>query len=195
MSYARPSAEQILGLSTITVGCGPGGTTPMLAKVIIVDYRGNVVFSAFVQPTTTVTNYYRTEVTPEDLQPGNALPFNEVQKRVSRFISNKIIVGHALWKNLSVLGLRHPAVATRDVALYQPFLNALSHTSQHPIGLQTLMWQLMRRHVQHSGIDPIENARAAMDLYRTCEDEWEGYISKRQWPSNAPPQNFSGLYL
>ena len=46
-----------------------------------------------------------------------------------------------------VLGIRHPAVATRDVALYQPFRNALRSPRQI-VGLQTLMWHLMRRRCQ-----------------------------------------------
>lgn len=49
---------------------------------------------------------------------------------------------------ISVLGIPHPAVATRDVGLYQPFRNALRSTQV--VGLPTLMWQLMRRRVQES---------------------------------------------
>ena len=53
-----------------------------------------------------------------------------------------------------VLGIRHAAVATRDVALYQPFRNALRSTN-HVIGLPTLMWQLMRRRVQETHVCPV----------------------------------------
>lgn len=114
----------------------------------------------------------------------------------------------------SVLGIRHPAVATRDVALYQPFRNAL-RSPNHVVGLQTLMWHLMRRRVQENHVCPVrpsplcsrggtgvlrkwcgqlENARASLDLYRSYSNEWEGAISTGQWPSHLPPSTFSRCY-
>ena len=56
----------------------------------------------------------------------------------------------------AVLGVPHPAVATRDVALYQPFRNTLRASGV--VGLQTLMWNLMRRRVQEGKIDPVRPA-------------------------------------
>ncbi|KAI1793820.1 hypothetical protein LXA43DRAFT_1119982 [Ganoderma leucocontextum] len=214
MSHNRfpiPPAEKYLGLSATSVGCGPGGGTPMIARVALVDYRGQVVFSAYVLPTNPVTDYRTssTGIRPEDLQPGewsrltwSALPWKEVQQRIAQLIRDKIIVGHTLWQDLSVLGIRHAAVATRDVALYQPFRNALRSTN-HVIGLPTLMWQLMRRRVQETHVCPselkvfvrqLENARAALDLYRSHSDEWEATIAKGQWPSFLPPSTFSRCY-
>ena len=55
---------------------------------------------------------------------------------------------------ISVLGIPHPAVNTRDVALYQPFRNALRSPNQ-VIGLQTLTWHLMRRRCQDGQLDPV----------------------------------------
>ena len=54
-----------------------------------------------------------------------------------------------------VVGIRHPAVNTRDVALYQPFKNSLRGSANQVIGLQTLMWHLMRRRVQDGKIDAV----------------------------------------
>lgn len=45
-------------------------------------------------------------------------------------------------------------LATRDVALYMPFRNALQSPNQ-VIGLQTLMWHLMRRRVQAGLLDSV----------------------------------------
>ena len=55
-----------------------------------------------------------------------------------------------------VLGIPHPAVATRDVALYQPFRNALRSPNQ-VIGLQTLMWHFMCRRCQDGHIHPVRS--------------------------------------
>ena len=53
-----------------------------------------------------------------------------------------------------VLGLPHPAVATRDVALYRPFRNTL-RSPNHVTGLQTLMWHFMNRQVQKDHVVPV----------------------------------------
>lgn len=51
-----------------------------------------------------------------------------------------------------VLGIPHSAVATRDVALYMPFKNAIRLPNA---GLQTLAWQLMRRRCQDGHLHPV----------------------------------------
>ena len=111
-----------------------------------------------------------------------ALTFDQAQATVASYIANKVIVGHSLWNDFSgtllhshlspspftsyltpgsisfsppsVLGLPHPAVATRDVALYRPFRNTL-RSPNHVIGLQTLMWHFMNRQVQKDHIVPV----------------------------------------
>ncbi|KAJ3552256.1 hypothetical protein NM688_g4247 [Phlebia brevispora] len=185
--YTIPPPEQFCSISCLVVGAGQGGSTHMLARVAIMDYRGNTIYGTYVQPTIPVTDYRTTTtgITAEHLAPGNATPFNEVQQRVANLIKGKIIIGHALWHDLSVLGIPHPAVATRDVALYQPFRNALRATNT--VGLPTLMWQLMRRRVQEGTLSCEENARAALDLYRSHANEWEQAISGGHWPANLPP--------
>src|SRR5882757_238967 len=54
---------------------------------------------------------------------------------------------------LLVLGLPHPAVNTRDVALYRPFRTTLR--SSNIVGLQTLMWHFMNRQVQKERVVPV----------------------------------------
>lgn len=104
-----------------------------------------------------------------------ARPFDEVQSAVACWIENKIVIGHQLWNDfqvrgfpcqggrasvtlvgLQVLGLSHPAINTRDVALCLPFRIALQRQN-NTIGLQTLMWLLMRRRVQETLVDPVRS--------------------------------------
>lgn len=95
-----------------------------------------------------------------------------------------------------MLGISHPTVDTRDVALYYPFRVALSAPNEL-IGLQTLMWRLMKRKIRKDFIDSVsflravsnrfgapayhlyfqlEDARASMDLYRSDAKNWEGTL-------------------
>ncbi|EIM92605.1 uncharacterized protein STEHIDRAFT_46712 [Stereum hirsutum FP-91666 SS1] len=207
-----PSSDQILSLSCTVVGVGPGGSTSMLARVAITDFRGENIYERYVAPTLQVTDYRTgvTGITEEHLSrysifplrrpvidpcyAGTAYKFSQVQRQVADIIRNKTIVGHQLWNDLSVLGIPHPAVDTRDVALYQPFRNALN-SPNHIVGLQSLCWHLMRRRCQDGQQNPIENARAALDLYRSHGTEWESAIRDGHWPCALPPSTFARCYL
>lgn len=54
--------ERYVALSCSNVGVGPGGTTSMLARVVIVDYKGETILDKYVAPTTPVSDY-RTSAT------------------------------------------------------------------------------------------------------------------------------------
>ncbi|KAJ7103615.1 hypothetical protein B0H15DRAFT_224615 [Mycena belliarum] len=190
-----PSPEQIIALSTVCVGVGPGGTTSMLARIVLVSFQGECLLDKFVRPTMEVTDYREatTGIKNWQLFSKDAVPFNVLQQHVAAMIKGRILVGHSIFNDLSVLGIPHPASSTRDVALYQPFRNALRSPHQI-IGLQTLLWQLMGRRCQEGLIDPTENSRASMDLYRSYAKEWETAIARGQWPSVLPPSTFSRCY-
>ncbi|KAI9445119.1 hypothetical protein H4582DRAFT_1805328 [Lactarius indigo] len=209
--YGSPTADQVLALSCTVVGVGPGGNTSMVARVAICNFRGVPLLECYVGPTMTVTDYRTstTGITPAHLSSSEptalaitltasckaaAVKFNEVQRRVADLIKDKVIVGHSLWNDLSVLGIPHPAVNTRDVALYQPFRNALRSPNQL-VRLPTLTFHLMGRRCQEGQQNPLENARAAVDLYRSHASEWENAIREGQWPSALPPSTFSRCYL
>ncbi|KAJ7589248.1 ribonuclease H-like domain-containing protein [Mycena floridula] len=188
-------SKGVYTMSCITIGAGPGGTISMLARVAIVDYQGQTVLDTYVVPTLKVTDYRTatTGIQPSHLTGGNAVQFSVVQEHVANLLKGNILVGHSLWNDLSVLGIAHPAVNTRDVGLYQPFRNALRSPRQ-VVGLQTLAWQLMQRRCQQQESNPLENARAALDLYRTQQQDWETAIAHGTWPCALPPSSYSRCY-
>ncbi|KAN0125088.1 hypothetical protein V8E52_001640 [Russula decolorans] len=217
-NYGSPGTDQMLAMACTVIGVGPGGNTSMVARVAICDYRGDRLLDCYVVPTMAVTDY-RTSTTgitaahlSSALSPfrarssnswtdfgqiaekGEAMKFDALQVHVAEIIKDKVVVGHSLWNDLSVLGIPHPAVNTRDVALYQPFRNALKLPGQL-VRLPTLTFHLMGRRCQEGQQNPLENARAAMDLYRSHAGEWETAIRDGQWPSALPPSNFSRCYL
>jgi RNA exonuclease 4 len=49
--------------------------------------------------------------------------------------------------------------------------------------------------VSSSDFSQLENARVALDLYRSHAEEWEAAITKGNWPSALPPSTFSRCYL
>ncbi|KDQ12782.1 hypothetical protein BOTBODRAFT_112533, partial [Botryobasidium botryosum FD-172 SS1] len=185
-----------VSLSCQSVGIGSGGTIPMLARATVVDYRGTILLDCLVQPTQPVVSY-RTTTTgfkAEHFLEDRMVPFHTVQASVAELIRGKVVVGYSLWTDFSVLGISHPALDTRDLAVYLPFRTAL-HTPNQIIGLQTLIWQLMRRHIRSGYINPVEDSRAAIDLFRSHEEEWEGQVSAGYWPCALPPANFARCFM
>lgn len=88
-------------------------------------------------------------------------------------IQDKILVGHGLWNFLSVrfltpilveqateffikvLGLSHPALRTRDLALFRPFRKKLR--SKSAISLPTLVHLFMGRNIGMDYENPVSH--------------------------------------
>ncbi|KAJ7587415.1 ribonuclease H-like domain-containing protein [Mycena floridula] len=192
-------SKAVYTMSCLTIGIGPGGTTSMLARVAIVNYQGQTVLDTYVVPTMKVTDYptATTGIQLSHLTGNNAIQFSVVQEHVANLLKGNILVGHSLWNDLSVLGIAHPAVDTRDIGLYQPFRNTL-RSPNHIISLWTLARQLidlcfyLDSHLIHC---QLENARTILDLYRTQQQDWETVIAHGTWPCALSPSSYSRCYI
>ncbi|EJD04298.1 uncharacterized protein FOMMEDRAFT_28031 [Fomitiporia mediterranea MF3/22] len=195
-SHARPphTPSRYVALSTQYVYAAPQ-RTPMLAqrrRVSIVEYRGIVIYDKFVRPTHQIEDF-RPSVTgllAEHLSTSEALYI--VRQEVSALLRDKTIVGHSLWMHFSLLGITHPAIHTRDVALYLPFHRSIRSSTVTP--LKSLVSHLMRRKIGRSHEHPLEEARAALDLFRSYEEPWEDEIRGGGWPSALPPSSYSRFF-
>lgn len=90
------------------VGIEPNGRGNMLARVSIVNEKGEIIMDKYVRPTQPVIDF-RTKfsgITPDLLE--NAHNFADVQAEVSRIKFNRILVGHAIHNDLRVLKMEHP---------------------------------------------------------------------------------------
>lgn len=66
-----------------------------------------------------------------------------------------LIRGPRLTLELQVMGLSHPAIDTRDSALFLPFRRTLRHKPNNMIPLATLMNQFMGRTIGQHGEVPV----------------------------------------
>ncbi|EIN13618.1 nucleotide-binding protein [Punctularia strigosozonata HHB-11173 SS5] len=167
------------------------------SRVSITNYRGEALLDCFVQPTQHITDYRtaQTGLQAEHLYGPHALPLNQVKALVAQRIAGKIIIGHSLWNFLSVLELPHPAINTRDVALFLPFRRTLQRHSL--VSLPTLMHGLMRREMSRLPQEyehPLEQARAALDLFRSSQTVWETSVSSGAWPCALPPSAYARFF-
>jgi RNA exonuclease 4 len=179
-------AGKYVALDCEMVGFGPNpDQDSMLARASLVNFHGERLYDAFVQPTLTVTDY-RTAfsgVRAEDLLPGGgALPFREVQADVAAFLKNRVLVGHYLKADLGVLGLAHPREQIRDTAWLPKFREAAGGRNPR---LKDLARWVLGLTIQEGEHDSVEDARAAMMLYRAEKEAFESEARRRKAPFAA----------
>ena len=182
------SVTEIVAMDCEMVGVGEDGSRSVLARVTVVNEYGNVILDTFVQATERVTDY-RTKVSgvrPRDLK--NAPKFVDVQKKVSKLIDKKIVVGHGLKNDFRALLLNHPRERTRDTALYHLFTRPLRSTERCVEGaprgrgsrsLKELTRTHLRMKIQDGEHSSAEDARAALFLYAKYKRKWEKSLKKR----------------
>ena len=86
-------------------------------------------------------------------------------------ISNRILVGHALVSDLSVLKLEHPPHARRDTSLYPPFRE--KYCKGDAPALRKVTLGELGVAIQYGEHDSVEDAQAAMALYRHVHKDFE----------------------
>ncbi|KAF8168286.1 hypothetical protein B0H34DRAFT_54432 [Crassisporium funariophilum] len=165
---------------------------PMVARVSLVDYRGRVLLDTYVHPTHPIEDYRTPETGLNYLHLYSAPLFVGIQQRVAALIRNKILVGHRIWDFLSVLGLSHPALNTRDLALFRPLRRMLGSPSV--VELATLVHLFMGRNLGLDYENSLESSRAAIDLFRSCEESFEGAVAAGAWPCDLPPSAYAQYF-
>ncbi|KAL3684200.1 hypothetical protein R1sor_002222 [Riccia sorocarpa] len=170
------SVTKVLALDCEMVGVGVEGKRSALARVSLVNVYGNVVYDKHVRPPEFVTDF-RTRVSgvrPRDLR--KAEDFWTVQKEVAELIKGKTLVGHAIHNDLKTLLLSHPRKNLRDTQRYKPLrsstgrVQALKHLTSEHLGLS----------IQEREHDSVEDARAALCLYKKFKEDWEKSLRERR---------------
>ena len=116
--------SKYIGLDCEMVGLGDEGKQSALARCCLVDFDGLKIYDEFVRPQGYVTDF-RTKwsgIRRKDLRQDKAISFYECQQQVAKLINGKILLGHALKNDLSVLMLKHSKSMMRDTAYYKPFM-------------------------------------------------------------------------
>lgn len=165
-----------LALDCEFVGIGTDGKEHMLARVSIVNERGEVVLDSYVKPQKAVIDY-RTKISgirPELIESGQ--DFDSVRESVKLLLHGRILVGHALKNDLLVLNLRHPRQKIRDTSRFNPIarrIRALGTPS-----LKNLAKLILGEEIQTGIHDSVQDASAAMKIFKIFQDEWEKSLKK-----------------
>jgi len=178
-SEASKKMTRIIGIDCEMVGVGPSKES-RLAKVCLVNHRGEILYESFAKPMEKVTDF-RTRwsgIRQRDLV--DAPPFWKVQTDVADLVRGKILVGHQLKGDLEALILKHPKSLLRDTARYMPFRKLDSFGKHRASKLKELCLKELGKTIQEGEHDPYVDARAALELYKTSSKQWEQSIIERR---------------
>jgi len=164
----------VIGLDCEFVGVGKntggiGGDRNALARVSLVDYSGSLLLDTFVRVEEPIVDFrvHITGILQEHVDAG--IPFQEAQRLVRDFIAKRVVVGHSLTHDFKTLCLPPPpATLLRDTYSCQ-----ILRTSGGKRSLKVLMEQHLGQAIQDGIHCSVEDARAAMALYRSVEDSWD----------------------
>lgn len=177
--------KKIIGLDCEMVGLGVNGKTNALARCSLVDFNGKVLYDQIIRPKGFVTDF-RTKwsgIKRSDLRKDkeNVVTFEECQESVAKMLKGKILVGHALENDLSVLLLSHPRFHIRDTGRYPPYMRRKPNSGGlRPRYLKELTLQYLGKKIQSGEHDSVEDARCAVELYRREMENWEKWLLKRR---------------
>ena len=198
-SYKKPDLPQkslYLAMDCEMVGTITGES--VAARVVLIDWRGRTVLDIYVKPDVEIADYrtFVSGITKEHLD--DAQSYAGAQKQVTELLKDKILVGHGVDNDLRALGLVHPWLMTRDTAYYQPFMRVLETSTNNvsaivsrdgkntpvwgPRKLKELAKEKLQREIQVAGGShcPVEDALAALDLYKSHRPRWEACMSSEE---------------
>ena len=152
-----------------------------LAHCTILSYDGEILFHEYVRPNDLILDY-RTRwsgILPHHMK--RALLHDDAVARIKRILDGKICIGHDLSQDFSVIGLTYERERTRDTVCFKPLRTLAGLVSDRHPSLRNLALRLLDREIQIGCHDSLEDARAALDLYRKHENMWESYLVEQNW--------------
>lgn len=173
------------------IGIGKGGHNHQLARTTVVNSHCDVIYDKYIQlPSNVEVTDWRTHIhgiTHWHLthQRPNLTTYERCQHDIQKLLANRILVGHSLSSDLTVLQLQHPKHLIRDTSTYQPFM---IKTSENPPmyrkpSLANLYKQQCQNELLHKAgtvHDSITDAKAVMRVYHTVANQWEKSIKEAQ---------------
>ncbi|KAF0040531.1 hypothetical protein F2P81_006429 [Scophthalmus maximus] len=180
----------VVALDCEMVGTGPGGRCSELARCSILDYRGHVLYDKYVRPCLPVTDYRTRWSGIRRHHLHNATPFVQAREEIISILEGKVIVGHSIYNDFDALDVLHPCHMVRDTSTARLLSRLAGFPGERCPALKILACKLLNRRIQvgRNGHCSVEDARAALDLYKLVEGEWERELQSKLRDDDAPQE-------
>lgn len=174
-SSPSPCPTLVVALDCEMVGTGPKGCQSELARCSILDYHGNVLYDKYIRPSRPVTDYRTRWSGIRRRHLTKATPFEQARDEVLSLLKGKVVVGHAVYNDFEALDIVHPCDMVRDTGTTRLLSRLAGFPRGHCPSLRVLTNKLLNRRIQvgRRGHCSVQDARAALDLYKLVEGEWE----------------------
>ncbi|KAM7415052.1 hypothetical protein PAMA_019738 [Pampus argenteus] len=178
----------VVALDCEMVGTGPGGRCSELARCSILDYHGNVLYDKYIRPCQLVTDFRTRWSGIQRHHLRNATPFAQAREEVLRILEGKVVVGHSVYNDFEALDMLHPGHMVRDTSMTRFLSRLAGFPRERCPSLKILANKLLNRKIQvgKRGHCSVEDAQAALDLYKLVEGEWEQELQNRLRDDDAP---------
>lgn len=178
----------VVALDCEMVGTGPGGRCSELARCSILDYHGNVVYDKYVKPCQPVTDYRTRWSGIRRHHLHNAMPFAQAREEILSILEGKVVVGHSVYNDFEALDMLHPVHMVRDTSSTRLLSRLAGFPRERCLSLRILASKLLNRKIQvgRRGHCSVEDAQAALDLYKLVEGEWEQELQDKLRDDDAP---------
>ncbi|CAI5665563.1 unnamed protein product [Oreochromis niloticus] len=178
----------VVALDCEMVGTGPGGRCSELARCSILDYHGNVLYDKYVKPCQPVTDFRTRWSGIQRHHLLNATPFVQAREEILSILEGKVVVGHSIYNDFEALDMLHPCHMVRDTSTTRLLSRLAGFPSKCCPSLRTLANKLLNRSIQvgKRGHCSVEDAQAALDLYKLVEGEWEQEMQDKLRDDDAP---------
>ncbi|XP_072242439.1 apoptosis-enhancing nuclease [Leuresthes tenuis] len=175
------SPTLVVALDCEMVGTGPGARCSELARCSILDYHGNILYDKYIRPCQPVTDFRTRWSGIQRHHLHNATPFVQAREEIVRILEGKVVVGHSIYNDFEVLDMVHPGHMVRDTSTTRLLSRLAGFPRERCLSLKILASKLLNRKIQagRRGHSSVEDAQAALDLYKLVEGEWEQDVQSK----------------
>lgn len=152
-----------------------------LGRVTLTNWDNEILVDSYVKTSSPVVDYRNSKA---GFTGGNQRPISieQVRQKVGQIIQGKILVGHGLELDLSLLGWVHPPEALRDTALCEEYMIPVYDEEESS---EILMPRPLSEIAQHFLGRDLEKGLLAecfmsMELYKHAREIWENRIRKER---------------
>uniref|UniRef100_A0A8C6M027 Interferon stimulated exonuclease gene n=1 Tax=Nothobranchius furzeri TaxID=105023 RepID=A0A8C6M027_NOTFU len=118
----------------------------------------------------------------------NATPFYQAREEICSILEGKVVVGHSIHNDFEALDIVHPGHMIRDTFTTRLLSRLAGFPRERYSSLKILSSKLLNRKIQagRKGHCSVEDAQAALDLYKLVEGEWEQELQRKLRDDEAP---------